>query len=60
MEGIRIDYGPLTATEAGELIGETFTTCSFHFRQLAKYGVVEEAGGKGRSQPVTACWRVDA
>jgi hypothetical protein len=48
-------YGPLTATQAGELIGETFTTCSFHFRQLAKYGVVEEAGGgKGRSRP----WRM--
>jgi predicted transcriptional regulator len=47
-------HGPLTATEAGELIGESPTTCSFHFRQLAKYGVVEEAGGgKGRARP----WR---
>jgi predicted transcriptional regulator len=47
--------GPLTATEAGELIGESPTTCSFHFRQLAKYGVVEEAGGgKGRARP----WRM--
>jgi len=47
--------GPLTATEAGERIGETPTTCSFHLRQLAKYGFVEEAGGgKGRSRP----WRV--
>src|ERR1700685_2468150 len=36
--------GPLTATQAGELIGESPTTCSFHFRQLAKYGFVEEAG----------------
>ena len=35
--------GPLTATAAGELIGESPTTCSFHFRQLAKYGFVEEA-----------------
>lgn len=48
-------HGPLTATQASELIGETFTTCSFHFRQLAKYGVVEEAGGgKGRARP----WRM--
>ena len=47
--------GPLTATEAGERIGESPTTCSFHLRQLAKYGFVEEAGGgKGRSRP----WRV--
>jgi predicted transcriptional regulator len=44
--------GPLTATEAGELIGESSTTCSFHFRQLAKYGFVEEAGhGPGRQRP---------
>jgi DNA-binding transcriptional ArsR family regulator len=48
-------HGPLTATEAGELIGEPPTTCSFHFRQLAKYGAVEEAGGgKGRARP----WRM--
>jgi DNA-binding transcriptional ArsR family regulator len=47
--------GPLTATEVGELIGESSTTCSFHLRQLAKYGFVEEAGGgKGRARP----WRM--
>lgn len=47
--------GPMTATEAGEQIGESPTTCSFHLRQLAKYGFVEEAGGgKGRSRP----WKV--
>ncbi len=49
--------GPLTATEAGKLIGESPTTCSFHLRQLAKYGFVEEnGGGQGRSRP----WRVTA
>lgn len=42
----------LTATEAGELIGESPTTCSFHLRQLAKYGFVEEAGdAPGRRRP---------
>jgi DNA-binding transcriptional ArsR family regulator len=47
--------GPMTATEAGEAIGETPTTCSFHLRQLARYGFVEEAGGgRGRSRP----WRL--
>ena len=47
--------GPLTATEAAEAIGESPTTCSFHFRQLAKYGFVEEAGrGAGRRRP----WRL--
>ncbi len=48
-------HGPLTATEAGERIGESPTTCSFHLRQLAKYGFVEEAGGgTGRARP----WRM--
>jgi predicted ArsR family transcriptional regulator len=47
--------GPLTATQAGERIGESPTTCSFHLRQLAKYGFVEEAGGgSGRARP----WRM--
>ena len=47
--------GPMTATEVGEHIGESPTTCSFHLRQLAKYGWVEEAGGgKGRARP----WRM--
>jgi DNA-binding transcriptional ArsR family regulator len=47
--------GPMTATQLGEEIGETPTTCSFHLRQLAKYGFVEEAGGgKGRARP----WRM--
>ncbi|WP_329618207.1 helix-turn-helix domain-containing protein [Streptomyces brevispora] len=48
-------HGALTATQAGKLIGESATTCSFHLRQLAKYGFVEEAEkGPGRSRP----WRV--
>jgi Helix-turn-helix domain len=53
--GSLVMHGPLTATAAGELIGESPTTCSFQFRQLAKYGYVEEAGGgKGRARP----WRM--
>ena len=49
--------GAMTATEVGERISESATTCSFHLRQLAKYGFVEEAGGgKGRSRP----WRLTA
>ncbi|MFE6968327.1 winged helix-turn-helix domain-containing protein [Isoptericola sp. NPDC057653] len=41
--------GPLSATEAGEAIGETATTCSFHLRQLARCGLVEEhETGPGR------------
>ena len=46
--------GPLTATEAGEALGESPASASFHLRTLAKYGYVEEAGaGPGRRRP----WR---
>lgn len=46
--------GTLTSTQASELTGESTGSCSFHLRQLAKYGFLEEApGGKGRQRP----WR---
>jgi hypothetical protein len=46
--------GTLTATQAGEILGETPANCAFHFRTLARYGLIEEAGGgKGRERP----WR---
>lgn len=49
--------GALTATQAGERTGESAASCSFHLRQLAKYGLVEEAGGgRGRERP----WRATA
>jgi DNA-binding transcriptional ArsR family regulator len=47
-----VDAGTLTATEAGEHVGESPANASFHLRQLAKYGFVEEAeGGTGRRRP---------
>jgi predicted transcriptional regulator len=50
--GLLRSEGPLTATRAGELLGESSGSCSFHLRQLAKYGLVEEAGGgRGRERP---------
>jgi DNA-binding transcriptional ArsR family regulator len=49
--------GPLTATQAGALLGESSGSTSFHLRSLAKYGLVEEApGGHGRERP----WRATA
>ncbi len=52
--GLLRTEGPLTATRAAELLGESSGTCSFHLRQLARYGLVEEAGGgTGREKP----WR---
>jgi DNA-binding transcriptional ArsR family regulator len=55
--GLLRSEGPLTATRAGELLGESSASCSFHLRQLAKYGMAEEAGGgRGRERP----WRATA
>jgi hypothetical protein len=39
------------------MLGESSGSCSFHLRQLARYGLVEEAGGgHGREKP----WRATA
>jgi DNA-binding transcriptional ArsR family regulator len=49
--------GPMTATQAAEHVDESPSNCSFHLRQLAKYGMVEEAegdSGGGRARP----WRI--
>ncbi len=50
--GLLRQHGPLTATKAAALLGESSGSTSFHLRQLAKYGLVEEAGGgRGRERP---------
>jgi DNA-binding transcriptional ArsR family regulator len=47
--------GPATATELSERVGESAANCSWHLRQLAQYGFIEEAeGGTGRQRP----WRL--
>jgi hypothetical protein len=47
-------HDTLTATQASESLGESPANCAFHLRTLAKYGLVEEAGGgRGRERP----WR---
>jgi hypothetical protein len=44
--------GPLTATQAAAELGENVPSCSFHLRQLAKYGLVERVpGADGRERP---------
>lgn len=49
--------GPLTASQAGARLGESPASCSWHLRQLARWGLVEEAGGgRGRARP----WRATA
>jgi len=47
--------GPATATELSGRMGESPANCSWHLRQLARYGFVEETGGgRGRQRP----WRL--
>ena len=46
--------GPLTASECAERVGDSPASCSYHLRQLARWGFVEETGeGTGRQRP----WR---
>ncbi len=47
---------PATAARCGRLLGVSQANCSFHLRQLAKYGFVEDAGpGRDRRERQ---WRV--
>src|SRR5258706_7912181 len=58
--------GQKTATEAAAEIGESVASCSFHLRQLARYGLIEEVeGAHGRAKPWRAtalytAWRSDS
>jgi predicted transcriptional regulator len=48
----------LTATQASEVLGESPANCAFHLRTLAKYGLIEEAGGgRGRERPWKARYK---
>jgi predicted ArsR family transcriptional regulator len=49
------EHGTLTSTEAARLLGQSSGLCSFHLRQLARYGYIEEAAApRGRVRP----WRL--
>lgn len=49
-----VTRGPATATELAGRLGESAANCSWHLRQLAQHGFIEEAGGgTGRQRP----WR---
>jgi hypothetical protein len=51
------ERGTLTSTEAARQLGHSSGLCSFHLRQLARYGYVEEADrGRGGVRP----WRLPA
>lgn len=46
------DFGPATASQLGERLGESSGATSYHLRQLAESGLVEDAPelGKGRER----------
>jgi predicted ArsR family transcriptional regulator len=49
-----IAEGPLTASQCASHLDDSPASCSYHLRQLARFGFVEEAdGGQGRNRP----WR---
>jgi DNA-binding transcriptional ArsR family regulator len=49
--------GARTASECAETVGESPSTCSWHMRQLARFGFVERVeSGDGRERP----WRATA
>jgi len=39
-----VAISPATAAQCGRVLGASQASCSFHLRQLAKYGFVEDAG----------------
>jgi DNA-binding transcriptional ArsR family regulator len=39
-----VAIGPATAAQCGRVLHVSQASCSFHLRQLAKYGLVEDAG----------------
>ena len=44
--------GPLTASQCASRLSDSAASCSYHLRQLARFGFVEEAeGGQGRNRP---------
>lgn len=55
LEALGRSDAPMTATQLGDELGESSASMSYHLRQLAKYGFIEEApeAGTGRQRP----WR---
>jgi DNA-binding transcriptional ArsR family regulator len=58
--------GPATASQLGRVVGESSGSTSYHLRQLAGYGFVEEVEGQGtarerwwRARHRLTSWRAD-
>jgi hypothetical protein len=47
---VLLTEGAATSTRCAELTGESQANCSFHLRQLARYGLVEEAPSPSKKE----------
>ena len=47
---VLLTQGTATSTRCAELTGQSQASCSFHLRQLARYGLVEEAPGTSKKE----------
>ncbi|MFJ8439376.1 winged helix-turn-helix domain-containing protein [Kitasatospora griseola] len=54
------EAGTVTSTGAAARLGLSSGLCSFHLRQLARYGLVEEVPQGGRARPWRLRWETDA
>ncbi|MEU6232786.1 winged helix-turn-helix domain-containing protein [Kitasatospora sp. NPDC047058] len=51
------EWGKITSNQAAQHLHQSSGTCSFHLRQLARYGLIEEAPTvDGRSRPWRLRW----
>lgn len=51
------EAGTVTSTQAAQRLGESSGLCSFHLRQLARHGLIEEAPHSGgRARPWRLRW----
>ncbi|MDY0810841.1 winged helix-turn-helix domain-containing protein [Kitasatospora purpeofusca] len=51
------EWGSITSNQAAQMLRQSSGTCSFHLRQLARHGLIEEAPtGDGRSRPWRLRW----
>ena len=48
-----LSAGPRTATQCSKVVGESPSNCSWHLRELAKVGLVEQASPEGRDGRTT-------
>ncbi len=54
--GLLAEAGTVTSTEAAARLGHSSGLCSFHLRQLARYGRIEAVPHAGRRRRRSGAW----